>query len=136
MKIAIVGSSKATPEHHGQVLSIMNDLMVEHGEDVEFVSGGAKGVDELVHYVCATDKIPLKEFLPKTFDWPGYKARNIEIAEYADIVISIALPFTNKACYHCDKHTHDKTAGCWTMKYGRTLGKPGKVIILNENGND
>lgn len=68
----------------------------------------------------------------------GYKPRNIQIAENSDIVICIAvrkLPSSFKGmqfplCYHCGTTDHVKSGGCWTVKYARSIGKMGKVIVV------
>lgn len=57
----------------------------------ELVSGGAKGVDECVKKYAMKNDIKLTEFLP---DYKRYLRgaplkRNIEIIEYADLVIAI-----------------------------------------------
>lgn len=75
---------------------------------------------------------------PVTRDWNGFKARNIKIAEDYEEGVCVsprALPSTyrgtrSKGCYHCGRDDHVVSGGCWTLQYGRRLGKPGRVIIV------
>lgn len=81
MKVAIIGS---------------RNLRIDHLEDylpqniTELVSGGAKGIDTCVKSYALNNNIPLTEFLP---NYNRYKKgaplrRNLEIIEYADMVIA------------------------------------------------
>ena len=81
MKIAIIGSRNINIE----------DLTEYLPENVtEIVSGGAKGVDTCARNYAEKNKIPLKEFLPdyKIYGRGAPLKRNIEIIEYADMVIA------------------------------------------------
>ena len=83
-----------------------------------------------------------KEFPPEKHSWTYYKRRNIQIAEYADRTICIAvdrLPpgfkgMRFRLCYHCGTTDHVKSGGCWTAKYARGLGKPGIVLVVSNGG--
>jgi len=81
MKVAIIGSRNI----------VLTDLekYIPDGTD-EIVSGGAKGVDTYAKEYAIEHNIPLKEFLP---EYNLYKRgaplkRNIQICEYADMVIA------------------------------------------------
>ena len=81
MKIAIIGSRNINIE----------DLTEYLPENVtEIVSGGAKGVDTCARKYAEKNKIPLKDFLPdyKRYGRGAPLKRNIEIIEYADMVIA------------------------------------------------
>ncbi len=81
MKIAIIGSRNINIEDLREYLS----------ENVtEIVSGGAKGVDTCAREYAIKNKIPLTEFLPdyKRYGRGAPLKRNIEIIEYADMVIA------------------------------------------------
>jgi hypothetical protein len=84
--------------------------------------------------------IPTKEFPPKTNNWDGFKARNIQIAKASDVVVCIAVRkyhhhFKGRRfplCYHCKTKDHVKSGGCWTMHYAEKLGKEGRLLIVGE----
>lgn len=78
------------------------------------------------------------EHRPQTLDWNGFKARNMKIAEDYERGVCISpreLPSEYRGrrfngCYHCGRDDHVVSGGCWTLKYGRGLGKPGLVIVV------
>jgi hypothetical protein len=79
------------------------------------------------------------EHAPKVERWAtGYKPRNIKIAEDCDEAVCITVQefppsyIGNHApfCYHCGTTDHVVSGGCWTVKYARFLGKPGRVIVI------
>lgn len=81
MKVAIIGSRN---------INITN-LEEYIPEDVsEIVSGGAKGVDSNAREYAIKNNIPLTEFLPdyRKFGKGAPLKRNLQIIEYADIVIA------------------------------------------------
>lgn len=81
MKVAIIGSRKITN------LDISKYIPEN---TTEIVSGGAKGVDTLARRYAFYNALKLTEFLPK-YNLYGRGAplkRNIEIIEYADIVLA------------------------------------------------
>ena len=81
MKIAVIGSRGAN----------IHDLEKYLPEDVtEIVSGGAKGIDTDARNYAVNIKIKLTEFLPdyKRYGRGAPLKRNIQIIEYADIVIA------------------------------------------------
>jgi len=81
MKVAVIGSRGLW----------VDDLAKYLPEGVtEIVSGGARGVDTCAAEYARKNNLPLKEFLPK-YELYGRRAplvRNIEIINYADIVIA------------------------------------------------
>ena len=81
MKVAVIGSRN---------LNITN-LKEYIPENVsEIVSGGARGIDSNSRDYARKNKIPLTEFLPdyKRFGRVAPLKRNLQIIEYADIVIA------------------------------------------------
>tara|TARA_B100000929_G_C15413295_1_gene388751 strand:- start:536 stop:934 length:399 start_codon:yes stop_codon:yes gene_type:complete len=129
--IGLVGSSKAGSECVNKILEF---IMSQDIQSVEFVSGGGKGVDTYAKSVCEKLGVNFKEFKPDRFSWEEFKKRNLQIANYCDKVISFALPFGTTAnvpkCYHCANagrdDNHEKTAGCYT---GKACGKYEVIII-------
>ena len=81
MKIAIIGSRNIFIDDLGKYLP----------ENVtEIVSGGAKGVDKCARKYAENHNIKITEFLPEYSKY-GKAAplkRNIQIIEYADLVIA------------------------------------------------
>ena len=123
MKVGIVGSSKFPNTAHS--VRFIKDIIDKYPPDTIFVSGGAKGVDSVAIDVCRLSGYNTTVFKPKGHSWTAFKERNLIIARYCDEVISIALPLDKTPCYHCNSKRHDKTAGCYTLKYA----KKGKVIV-------
>ena len=81
MKVAVIGSRN---------LSVPNLEKYLPAETDEIVSGGAKGVDTSARNYARSHGIKLTEFLPE-YDKYGNRAplvRNIQIIEYADIVLA------------------------------------------------
>ena len=81
MKVAVIGSRN---------LSVPNLEKYLPAETDEIVSGGAKGVDTSARNYARSHGIRLTEFLPE-YEKYGNRAplvRNIQIIEYADIVLA------------------------------------------------
>ena len=81
MKAAVIGSRGLT----------INDLGKYLPEDTtEIVSGGAKGIDTCAREYALAHDIKLTEFLPdyKQFGRGAPLKRNLQIIEYADIVLA------------------------------------------------
>ena len=81
MKVAIIGSRNLK-------INCLEKYLPKH--ITEIVSGGAKGVDSCAKEFAIANNIKLTEFLP---DYQKYKRgaplkRNLEIIEYADLVIA------------------------------------------------
>lgn len=79
------------------------------------------------------------EFPPARRSWSGgYKERNMQIAEAADHVLCFVVdeyPEEYKGmrfdyCYHCGTKDHIKSGGCWTVKYAKSIGKQGRVVVV------
>ena len=81
MKVAVIGSRDLAVSNLGEFLP---------KETTEIVSGGAKGIDTSAREYALANSIKLTEFLP---EYSKYKKgaplrRNLQIIEYADIVIA------------------------------------------------
>ncbi|MCH5192827.1 MAG: DUF2493 domain-containing protein [Oscillospiraceae bacterium] len=81
MKVAVIGSRGLTVDDLGKYLP---------EDTTEIVSGGAKGIDTCAREYALAHNIKLTEFLP---DYEKYKKgaplkRNLQIIEYADIVLA------------------------------------------------
>ncbi|MBQ8133857.1 MAG: DUF2493 domain-containing protein [Clostridia bacterium] len=81
MKVAIIGSRSLYINNLNQYLP---------KEITEIVSGGAKGIDTSAKNYAEKNNIKLKEFLPnyKQYGKSAPLKRNIEIIQYADLVIA------------------------------------------------
>ena len=81
MKVAVIGSRN---------LTVINLEEYLPEGTTEIVSGGARGIDSCAKNYAKANGIPLKEFLPNYDDF-GRSApllRNLEIIDYADIVLA------------------------------------------------
>lgn len=81
MKVAVIGSRNLTVSHLEKYLP---------PETVEIVSGGAKGIDMCARTYANVHGLKLTEFFPdyRRFGRGAPLRRNIEIVEYADIVLA------------------------------------------------
>jgi hypothetical protein len=146
MRLGIVGSEGA---------KFSDQARARCQEEIEFllwanqatgvVSGGCHlgGVDLWAAEIGLRMGLEVQEFLPKERNWEGYKARNILIAENSDEVICLTVSSLppgfreggwERYCYHCGTDEHIKSGGCWTTKHARKLGKPGRTIVINQEG--
>ena len=81
MKVAVIGSRGLTVNNLGKYLP---------EDTTEIVSGGAKGIDTCARDYALLHDIKLTEFLPE-YNKYGRGAplkRNLQIIEYADVVIA------------------------------------------------
>lgn len=155
MKVGIVGSegAKFTPLGEARakraILEILRpseaptQLVNIPDKATHVVSGHCHlgGIDIWAEEVGAKLGLSLEIYPPKTLKWEGgYKQRNLQIAQASDIVYCIGIdkfPEEYKGmkffyCYHCKETepAHIKSGGCWTTKEARKLGKPTKLIIV------
>ena len=87
MKIAVIGSQNFNDYEKFQ--KIINEFLKSY-ENVEFISGGAKGTDSLAQKYAKEHGIPIKIYYP---NWKKYKKaagliRNKQIWQDADIGIA------------------------------------------------
>ena len=81
MKVAVIGSRNLE-------VNDLDNYLPE--QTTEIVSGGAKGIDTCAKKFALENNLKLTEFLPKyeLFKKAAPLKRNIEIIEYADIVLA------------------------------------------------
>lgn len=136
----IVGSeaAKFTPETEPQARARIRALL-RPGDEVASGACHLGGIDEWSIEEAKKMGLRTREFPPKRYTWTGgYKDRNILIAEYCTEAVCITvkeLPpgYTGMRfplCYHCGTKDHVKSGGCWTVKYARLIGKPGRIIVI------
>src|SRR6478736_270731 len=142
MKLGIVGSEQAKFTEDSSVVCIASiTALLNLWTPDAVVSGGCHlgGVDQWAAMIGKDMGIPVIEHLPKRRSWEGYKARNILIAEDSDLVLCYTvsgLPPDFKEggweryCYHCKTNEHIKSGGCWTVKYAKSIGKKGEVVVI------
>lgn len=118
MKLAIVGSSVLSDTQIEVAAWLISHILrADDEQPEEVVSGGAVGIDTIAEEAANDYLIPTKIFLPDIHRWEGtdtqkgFKARNIEIAEYCDELL-------------CIRSEKSKTYGSgWTADYAEKLGK-------------
>lgn len=150
MKIGIIGheAAKFVPYTEQMARELIRQLLEPEGSVL--VSGHCHlgGIDlwaeEVAKELGCFD--PAFIFAPAEQSWAkGYKPRNIQIAETADVVHNIVVaryPETYAGmrfqdvetglphCYHCQTDAHVKSGGCWTAKHAQYLGKPAFWHVL------
>ncbi len=131
MNIAIVGAS--VPDNEELIKSEIRKILNDEDNPI-LISGGAKGVDTIASKMAEELGVKSIIFLPQVMQWDppneiGYKARNIQIAEYCDKLYCFPARLRDRRCYHCDAD-HQVSGGCWTMWYARKKGKETKIILL------
>jgi hypothetical protein len=141
MVVGIVGSeaAKFNPATEALARELIR-LVLSPGDKV--VSGACHlgGIDVWAIEEAKALGLEYQEFPPKTKEWSGYRARNLQIARAADRVVCITvrkLPEGYKGmrfplCYHCNTAEHVKSGGCWTVKQALKLGKAAEVLVVEE----
>ncbi len=145
MILGIVGSeaAKFTESGEREAKRIIWDL-VEMLKPEKVSSGDCHlgGIDVWAEEIADILGVETKIFPPKSRSWTHYKARNIQIAEFSHTVICLSvdrLPSSYTGmrfplCYHCvglEEPDHIKSGGCWTTKYARSIGREGRLIVVN-----
>lgn len=141
MKIGIVGSegAKFTPVGEAEAKRRITSIVAGASG---ICSGECHlgGIDIWAHEAADAQGVLFQPFPPLKKTWEGYKARNIQIAEWSDLVICITVDTLppgfkeggwERFCYHCKTDKHIKSGGCWTMWHAQKLGKDGYVITVN-----
>jgi len=123
MILAIVGSSQLTPVQtqttQWMIACVLDSLVPE-----QVVSGGAKGVDTLAEMEAHLVGAFFQAILPQHQSWeggnglPGYKARNIQIADICDQLVCIR------------SKTAETYGSGWTADYAEGLGKPVRRLYV------
>ncbi len=133
MKIAIVGTSKITDKEEPHVRQLCSEILYHYmSPNNLIISGGADGVDQIVLDVAKSLGLRIKEFLPNRRNWEFFKKRNMHIANECDKLYCITTLVKTQKCYHHFRkpQDHQKTAGCWTLKKAKELGKYTKLFII------
>jgi hypothetical protein len=134
MKIGIVGHGEEKFDVSTELIARahIRSLFTRHSPDSvcsgESPMGGIdiwareETVKAGIHFQAFPAEIPYWE--DKYGTKIGYKARNLQIAEYSDIVYCIVVKdypkdyhgMVFKTCYHCKNRNpqHIKSGGCWT----------------------
>jgi hypothetical protein len=117
-KIIIAGSRDITDWEMVIKAVNLSGFFEDDDEEIEIVSGGAKGVDKIGEYISHCSGYGLKIF-PADWDTHGKKAgilRNIQMGDYADKLVAIRK---------------DNSRGTTHMiEYMRKLGKPSFVLDI------
>ena len=129
MKIAIVGSSKATflqaEEEIRKIIAVNKPCVI--------ISGNADGIDSIADRIAGEMNVKTIIYPPKTKNLEGYRERNMLIAKNCDKLYNIVLEKNPKdmgSCYHHKVHTHYRSGGCWTENMAKQLGKQVMVIEI------
>lgn len=133
MKLAVVGTSLGLTDYeYDQARSIIDIEYHRIPRWEEIITGDASGIDEMVSNLQFTNGIKTTVFKTLEKHWEGkygFKNRNVKIAESCDELVCITVQTKNGKCYHC-KMNHQRTGGCWTMKYAKSLGKPVRLYVV------
>jgi hypothetical protein len=142
MTVGIVGHEQAkfTPATEAEARRLIRRIFART-QATKVVSGECRlgGVDIFAREAAEAAGIPFEGFPPLSDDWEtGFRPRNIQIAEASAVVYSIVvdrLPdgYAGRRfplCYHCGETDHVKSGGCWTVKYARSIGKRGHVLVI------
>ena len=135
MKIAIVGASRLTDTEEKiareSCETVLKQMIGEHGrDDTILVSGGAGGVDTIAESTAYGLGLKCNIHRPTSYNWDGYKARNLKIAQECNVIYCFPTKLKLEPCYHCGMHDHERSGGCWTVKQAKTLKKEGHVVPL------
>lgn len=139
MKVAIVGSSKLTPEEEKEARNVITKLFSITSSHDTIITGDASGVDSLVYEIGTKmfeREVERLESKVKQWNGPGgFRERNLKIAQSAGLVYSIATQKKDESCYHHNPHNpmvpdHQRTGGCWVMKEAKKLNKPVRLFIV------
>lgn len=146
MNLGIVGSeaAKFTSFTQEAARRIIRQLIMQTRAEC-VVSGHSPlgGIDIWAIQEAEQLGVQTLEYPPRQLSWSGgYKARNLQIAQTSDLVVCITvqqLPegYTGMrfpGCYHCGTTDHVKSGGCWTVKQAIRLGKPGRVLVIDDDG--
>jgi len=135
--VAIVGTSKHLTHAESETASqVIWQKLVKIDAETEMlpivVTGGASGIDELAQNTARAYGANLKIFPPKENTWDSFRERNKQIAEYCNelLCISTKRVITQFCYHHYPAESHQKTAGCWTLNYAKSLGKKTELKLV------
>lgn len=116
MILAIVGSRDLNNNQIALAYSILDCILNNEIDDYYnidlVISGGAKGIDQMVDRATAVNEVCFQVYQPEGIGWHFFRARNKLIAQDCDRLISI-------------RSSQSKTYGSgWTADEVERLGKP------------
>ncbi len=121
MKLAIVGSTKwyhiDMPSHC--IFNVIQGIITVLQPEL-VISGRSPfgGVDHWTEQCTLQMGLPFWGFPPERNAWSAFKARNIQIAEACDFLVSIR------------SSTSTTYGSGWTADYAEKLGKPVRRLLL------
>lgn len=133
LTLAIVGTSKELDDiDKTNIYDIITGELWREPKWTDIITGDASGVDEMVRNmsIMLPGTLTVYKALDKTWDgeW-GFKKRNMAIAKQCDELICFTTKTITRKCYHCNLD-HQRTGGCWTMKYAKSLGKRTRLYVV------
>ena len=129
MKLAIVGTSHISDNEYSDAVKAITFILNDNPKFTEIVTGDALGIDRITSEIVLEHGIQLHAFTSAANEWQAYKIRNELIAEYCDKLYCITTKTKTEKCYHC-KLDHQRTGGCWTAKYAKSLNKETHLVII------
>lgn len=119
MKLAIVGSMESAWDDFALPRVAIATVCEIYEPDI-LISGESPkgGVDIWTKEYAIYNDIPFIGFPPETFDWAGYRNRNLQIAQACDTLVAIRS--YRSASY----------GSGWTADRAREFGKKVKVITI------
>jgi len=114
-RLAIVGSVDLNAQQYEAAVYLVTAVVLATRPD-SVITGGASGVDTIAMDVTQSAGIPLDVRWPDVASWNplgrrGFRARNVEIAEWCNELIAI-------------RSLQSKTYGSgWTADYAESIGK-------------
>lgn len=143
--VVIVGTSKSLSYNSNyEVRKLIAGIIKYEGqfEKITVGSGEAIGIDSIVKEITTGLLVEYKPFPPaKDHEhWPfagecnnpfcyGFKARNLDMAEWGNVGYVIVKKDESAYCYHC-KGNHVKSGACWTGQKMKTMGKEVKWFLV------
>lgn len=123
LKLVIVGSRSITNKVYlyMALIAAIGNGVITAADQVEIISGGAKGVDSLAKEYAIDKDYIYREFLPDYKKYQGKVApliRNKEMADYGDVLIAV-WDGVSTGTQHI-------------VKYMRQLGKPVFVYDISK----
>ena len=122
LKLVIVGSRSITNKVYlyMALIAAIGNGVITAADQVEIISGGAKGVDSLAKEYAIDKDYIYREFLPdyKKYQKAAPLIRNKEMADYGDVLIAV-WDGVSTGTQHI-------------VKYMRQLGKPVFVYDISK----
>lgn len=105
MKLAVSGSRRQFFSHYRKTRNVIFDILMKYVEQmgVEQIGHGSSpggGVDAVVDEFCNITGIKCVRFEPKCNDSSCFKARNVELVNWADRVVVFFINNITPGTYH------------------------------------